>query len=115
LEWNLAGDPNFDPHTPGGCSQCKGALTIDGQSVTRNVSYYIIAHASKFVPPGSVRIESNQLAELPNVAFRTPAGKIVAIVLNERAQTQKFNIRCQERIIKTSLSPGAVGTFEWKE
>src|ERR1700744_2621653 len=55
LEWNLASDPNYGPHTSGGCSTCLGALTI-GTTVTRNVSYYIIAHASKFVRPGSVRI-----------------------------------------------------------
>ncbi|MBS1567611.1 MAG: glucosylceramidase, partial [Bacteroidetes bacterium] len=40
LEWNLANDPNYQPHTPGGCNTCLGALTI-GSTVTRNVSYYI--------------------------------------------------------------------------
>lgn len=30
LEWNLANDPSYGPHTPGGCTECKGALTIDG-------------------------------------------------------------------------------------
>lgn len=30
FEWNLANDPNFNPHTPGGCTQCKGAVTING-------------------------------------------------------------------------------------
>ena len=30
LEWNLANDPGFGPHTPGGCTECKGALTIGG-------------------------------------------------------------------------------------
>jgi glucosylceramidase len=61
LEWNLAADPDFNPHTDdGGCTMCMGALTI-GDTVTRNVSYYIIAHASKFVPPGSVRVASKLL------------------------------------------------------
>ncbi len=27
LEWNLASDPNQNPHTSGGCSNCLGALT----------------------------------------------------------------------------------------
>jgi len=49
LEWNLASDPYYNPHTNGGCTSCEGALTI-GATVIRNVSYYIIAHASKFVP-----------------------------------------------------------------
>lgn len=54
--WNLAADPLNDPHTDnGGCSMCQGALTIDKDSVSRNLAYYVIAHASKFVRPGSVR------------------------------------------------------------
>jgi glucosylceramidase len=48
LEWNLAADPQQKPHTPGGCDRCLGALTIDGDLVTREPAYYIVAHASKF-------------------------------------------------------------------
>ena len=82
LEWNLANDPTFNPHTPGGCDQCKGAVTLSG-TVTRNVGYYIVAHASKFVPAGSVRIGSNITGSLQNVAFKTPSGKKVLIVEND--------------------------------
>lgn len=57
--WNLAADPNNDPHTDnGGCSMCQGALTLTGENISRNLAYYVIAHASKFVKPGSVRIGS---------------------------------------------------------
>ncbi|HRQ31188.1 MAG TPA: glucosylceramidase, partial [Saprospiraceae bacterium] len=28
LEWNLANDGDFKPHTEGGCSTCKGAITV---------------------------------------------------------------------------------------
>jgi glucosylceramidase len=57
--WNLAADPLNDPHTDnGGCSMCQGAITINGDIVTRNIAWYTVAHASKFVRPGSVRIIS---------------------------------------------------------
>ena len=82
LEWNLANDPSFGPHTPGGCNQCKGAVTIDGSSITRNVAYYIIAHVSKYVPVGSKRIQSNILNSLLNVAFLRPDGKKTLIIYN---------------------------------
>jgi glucosylceramidase len=113
LEWNLANDPNFEPHTPGGCTQCKGAVTIDGSKATKNVSFYIIAQASKFVPPGSVRLASNVLTELPNVAFRTPEGKTVLIVLNENTDVKSFNISAGGRWIVASLHAETVGTFVW--
>jgi glucosylceramidase len=114
LEWNLASDPKFDPHTDdGGCTICQGALTVDSDSVTRNVSYYIIAHASKFVPAGSVRVHSDDSAEIPNVVFRTPAGKTVMITVNESNSEKKFAIADGKNNFTTSLPKGSVATLVW--
>ena len=83
LLWNLAADPKNQPHTDnGGCTMCQGAITIDGNTVTRNAAYYTLAHASKLVRPGSVRIESSGPESLPNVAFSAPGGRKVLIVVN---------------------------------
>lgn len=113
LEWNLAADPQFNPHTDeGGCTMCLGALTI-GDSVSRNVSYYIIAHASKFVPAGSVRIASNIAGDLHNVAFLTPEGKKVLIVVNDSDAPKDFSIRYADRYAPVSLAAASVGTFVW--
>lgn len=113
LEWNLANDPAYGPRTPGGCSECKGAVTISGSSFTRNVSYYIIAHAAKFVPAGSVRIASSLVAGLPNVALLTPSGRKVLIVVNDGAAAQGFNIRYKGKWVFSSLPAGAVATYVW--
>lgn len=113
LEWNLASDPNFEPHTDdGGCTECMGALTI-GDSIARNVSYYIIAHASRFARPGSVRIGSNITGGLYNVAFLSPEGKKVLIVVNDNDGARDFAIRDGDRFAETSLAGGAVATFVW--
>ncbi|TVQ08516.1 MAG: glucosylceramidase [Bacteroidetes bacterium] len=114
LEWNLAADPFQKPHTPGGCTRCLGAITIDGNEIERNVAYYIIAHASKFVRPGSVRIESNELRGLPSVAFTTPDGETVLIVLNDTRRTQSFGIVKDDDFVPAQLSPGAVATYVLK-
>jgi glucosylceramidase len=112
LEWNLANNPSFGPHTPGGCTMCKGALTIvSSENFERNVAYYIIAHASKFVPTGSVRIASNQAGNLNNVAFKTPAGKIVVIVENDGASSEIFNVKYNGKWFTTNLDGGSVATF----
>jgi glucosylceramidase len=112
LEWNLASDPNYSIHTPGGCTTCKGALTIIS-GYTRNVSYYIVAHASKFVTPGSVRIASNNAGSLFNVAFKRPDGKKVMIVENDGSTAQQFNIKFNDKWVTTGLEAGAVGTYVW--
>jgi glucosylceramidase len=114
LLWNLAADPQFGPHTDnGGCPVCQGAITIDGNQVSRNLAYYTIAHASKLVRPGSVRIGSTELVQLPNVAFRTPDGKIVLIVANPGAAMEKFTVRYRNQAFNTSLGAGSVGTYRW--
>ena len=113
LEWNLAADPNNGPHTNGGCSTCLPAVTVNGNSVFRNASYYIIAHASKFVRPGSVRIDTNVPGNLQNVAFKTPSGKKVLIVLNNSGTLQTFNIQYKGKLASTLLYGGSVGTYIW--
>ncbi len=114
LEWNLSSNPQLTPHTDrGGCDRCLGAVTIDGDQVVRNSAYYIIAHASKFVRPGSVRIGSTLPDSLPNVAFRTPDGRFVLIVLNRQRTTQAFNARHEGRFVNAALPGGAAGTYVW--
>ena len=112
LEWNLAADKNQQPHTDrGGCTRCLGAITIDGDSIVRNPAYYIIAHASKFVRPGSYRIGSGQNENLLNVAFKTPENNIVLIVLNKASKTQQFEVHLNGKPTITSLQGGAVATY----
>lgn len=113
LEWNLATNASYGPHTIGGCSTCLGALTINGTSITRNVSYYVIAHAAKFVRPGAVRISSTGLATLPNVAFKNVDGSKVLIVLNSASNSQTFNINFNGKIVTNTLMSGAVATYTW--
>lgn len=111
LEWNLANDVNFGPHTPGGCTTCKGALTIDGAAVKRNVAYYVIAHSSKFVPFGSKRVQSSSADNLKQVAYKTPQGNVVVVVLNEGESSVDFKIKIGDKAATTKLPASSVGTF----
>lgn len=111
LEWNLANDENFNPHTPGGCTECKGAITVaDKDNFTRNVSYYIIAHASKFIPPNSVRIASTQTEKVASAAFKTPEGKIVLILQNDSEQPERISISFKGKNAPVVLEGQSVAT-----
>lgn len=114
LEWNLANDVNYGPHTPGGCTECKGALTVQQNSINRNVSYYIIGHAARFIPPGSVRIASSEIGGISQVVFKTPQGDKVMIALNEGASPTTFQIKYQGSIAAVTLSAQSVNTLVWK-
>jgi glucosylceramidase len=124
LEWNLVSNANYTPHTDGGCTSCLGALTIDDtdQPVVRNPGYYVVAHASKFVRPGSHRISSVSANDaLPNVAFETTISQsntktktTVLIVLNDddNCNEQLFSVRFnQQWSFNYTLTSKAVATF----
>ena len=142
LLWNLAADPQNGPHTDsGGCPVCTGALTLDGDNVKRLTAYYTAAHASKFVPPGSVRIGSEPPADpsysiernyrpgapgaapaepppaptgtLPHVAFRTPTKGHVLIISNVSATDHSIHIRYGNKQAEATLPAGAVATYVW--
>lgn len=114
LEWNLAAGPDFRPYTDrGGCSMCQGAVTISGNAYTKNIAFYSMAHISKFVRPGSMRIGCNETGVLHNVAFSTPSGKIVLIVANEGNDTASFMINYNGKYATASLEGKSVATYVW--
>lgn len=115
LQWNLAADENQQPHTDrGGCTRCLGAITIKGDSIIRNPAYYIIAHASKFVPPGSVRINSNQEESLLNVAYSTPENKTVVILQNKKNETITVELNKEEEKLIITLGSKDIATLVWE-
>ncbi len=114
LEWNLAADPNYNPHTAGGCSNCQGAVTISGNNYTRNTAYYTVAHASEFVKAGAVRISSNTFStSIQDVAFKNPDGSKVVVALNTASSSQSFKIKWGGESFTYTLPAGAVATFKW--
>ena len=94
IEWNLCSDPNNSIHTSGGCSTCKGALTINGSSLSaRNVSYYIIGHASRIIDPGAIRIQATTSASnMVSAAAVNPDGSIGVVVYNSSNQSRMLAI-----------------------
>jgi glucosylceramidase len=114
LEWNLAAGPDFKPYTDrGGCNSCQGAVTINDNAYTKNIAFYSIAHISKFVRPGSIRIASNDLDSLPNVAFSTPSDKKVLIVANDSNNPQTFIITYHGKNAIATLEGKAAATYVW--
>ena len=114
LEWNVATDAGYGPRTPGGCTSCLGAVTINNSSsYTRNVSYYIIAQFSKFVKSGAVRIASSSAnGSLPNVAFKNPDGSIVLIVFNNGG-SQTFTVGSGSNTFSYTHAGSSAVSFVW--
>lgn len=116
LMWNLALDENYGPHL-GGCGDCRGVVIINSKTgeVTRNLDYYALAHASRFVRPGAQRIESSSgEGRLESVAFQNADdNSVVLIVLNAAANSRRFSVSFAGQAFEYSLPGAGVATFVW--
>jgi glucosylceramidase len=128
LLWNLALNENHGPHL-GGCGNCRGVVAIDSATgkYVRNVEFYALAHASKFVRPGGYRLASTSDSTLSSVAFRNidDNSKIVIVFNDGKAETL-FAVRWgpasfseaapfpRNEAFQYTLPAGSVATFVWK-
>ncbi len=115
--WNLALDEHGGPHL-GGCGNCRGVITIDSRTgtVTRNVEYYALAHASRFVRAGARRIASStDVRGLRSVAFRNAGDRTkVLIVLNTGSAAMPLTVRDGDNGFRYEMPAGAVATMRWR-
>ena len=93
IEWNLVNDPLYNLHTDGGCSSCKGALTMqNGNIQSRNVSYYIVAQMSRVVQRGAVRVASSGASDINHCAFVNPDGSIGIVMFNNQNDDRTVDV-----------------------
>lgn len=116
LLWNLALDQRGGPHL-GGCGNCRGVVTIDSAtgSYRRNVEYFALGHASRFVRPGAVRVGSSSGVQgVVSVAFRNADdGSKVLVVANTAAAARPVQVRWAGRAFRFPLPATSAATFVW--
>lgn len=116
--WNLALDQYHEPFL-GGCTTCRGVITVkhegDSGEAIPTVDYTALGHASKFVQPGAVRIDSNTFGQnsLEDVAFRNPDGSIVLLVMNSSGEPVPFNVEWNGLFANYTLKANTVATLVW--
>ncbi len=116
--WNLALDQDNGPFI-GGCETCRGVVTThsDG-TVTKNLEFWALGQASRFVRPGAIRVGSSSLVSgaetgVRNVAFRNPDGSLVMIAHNSSDRAQSFDVAVGDRHFAATLAAGAAATYRW--
>lgn len=116
IYWNLVLDENHGPHY-GGCELCKGVVTVDSKTgaISRNDEYYALAHFSRFVLPGALRVNSTITPKgIDNVAFQnTSDGSIVLVVVNSDTVARHISVAEAKHQFDYSMPPRSVATFVW--
>lgn len=112
LDWNFALDSAGGPHR-GGCSTCTGLVTIgDDATVDRHAEYAVLAHVARYVPAGSVRVDSS-VTDLPNVAFRTPTNRTVVVLWNPDDDERQVAIGDGRLTVHAQVAAKSLVTLAW--
>ena len=99
LEWNLVLDGKGGPKISGGCENCRGLIDIVGWDENnlryeKRPAFYALGHLSKFVAPGSKRIDSTQPdSNTKTVAMINPDDSALLIVLNNGSPSKSYNVK----------------------
>jgi glucosylceramidase len=84
------------------------------KNVTYTGLYYYLAHFSKFVRPGDVRIESTgSLDGVRVMAFKTPDGGIVTELMNSRNKDVEASVKFHDRMVRLTLPAISITTALW--
>jgi hypothetical protein len=127
--WNMALDQDHGPVAKAsdgqhGCDTCRGIITVNwdktpggsgASTVTQELDYYVLGHASKFLQAGAYRISSdeNVAANLYDVAFRNPDGSIVVYAVNSGSSDITFNVKYHSQYFTATITAGSIATYVW--
>ncbi len=120
--WNLMLDDQHKPYRPGGCNTCWGGVTIDSKDhtlkgLTRNSHYYNVAHCSKVLQPGAVRLGTKGYSAngLSCLWFRNPDGSYAVLFLNESTSPVMVNLVTDRFSVPCKVPAKALQSVLWTE
>jgi glucosylceramidase len=128
--WNLALDHEGGPQStscgvdpPAGCEEVRGSImsapvvvdtTGDEPQVRFTREYYEMGHLSKFVRPGAVRLATNAVDGVDNVAFENADGSRVLVVHNPGEAVAAIGVNVgDDSHFEAEIPPGGIATYRW--
>jgi glucosylceramidase len=72
-----------------------------------------MGHFSRFIPVGSLRVDSSQGLLLTSVAFLTPKNKVIVVVQNTHDFLIDFKLQDGSFFVKVTIPARAMQTFEY--
>jgi len=113
--WNIALDENNGPFIPAPerRSTVRGIVQIDTRTgeITYNLEFYALAHFSRYIRPGAIRVHTNQGPGLENVAVINPDGTAVVVIWNANHGERTVQITAGEQAFLYVLPARSAATF----
>jgi len=110
IVWNLMLDDKKGPYTnaSGSCTTCYGAVTImssNHSTIEPYSQYYNIAHCSKVIKPGAVRVGTSgyTASNISYQVYKNTDGSYGIIILNEGSSEQQFVFCSSDASVKYTV------------
>jgi glucosylceramidase len=113
-EWNLCADEKGGPGYTGSVGSAPIMTNLTNKTYFVQPHYYMMAHFTKYVRPGAVRIGYTASAIPTNVeftAFRNTNGTIAVVVMNRSANNVTIKLRQAGQIVKPVVPAHSFATL----
>lgn len=119
-DWNLALNTEGGPNWAKNFVDSPIIVNATAREFYKQPMYYVLGHFSKFVPRGSVRIDSRlegdvAASKLEYAAFKTPDSAVVVIVLNK--EDKNFTLKIEDvsgtGSLQEVITERSITTFIW--
>jgi glucosylceramidase len=120
MVWNYMLDENGAPNRPGGCTTCYGLVEIsstDYKTLDRKSHYYLIAHLSKVIFPGAIRIDVSgfKAVGLYVTIVENLDGTYGAVLQNDTDIAIETVIEDDKHSFPLTLAPKSITSCKWKQ
>jgi glucosylceramidase len=91
------------------------AVNSINNQIQKNIEYYLLGHASKFVLYNAKRIVTadTRNAGISQVAYINTDGTKVLLAYNHQSISQKIQINENGKSFNYLIEPGSLVTFKW--
>lgn len=120
--WNLMLDDKKGPYSPaaGSCKTCYGAVDIssaDYRTLDYRTHYYNIAHASKVIKPGAVRIGTDGYSAegISYLCFMNPDNTVGVIILSKAAEDHSLVFSTESHTVRCDIPSKSLVSLIWQE
>ncbi|KAL1422249.1 hypothetical protein MTO96_022130 [Rhipicephalus appendiculatus] len=124
-DWNLALDTGGGPNWASNFVDSPVIVNATAKEFYKQPTYYALAHVSKFLPRGSVRVEchlerslsqNSATTNLEYAAFTTPDSAVVVVVLNKDDKKYAMKIKdvSGSRTVQKIINERSITTFTWQ-
>lgn len=115
VDWNMVLDTQGGPNLAKNWCVAPVIVDVEKDEVYYTPLYYVMAHFSKYIRPGAMRIGIETSNEnLMVTAVENPDESIVVIVLNSSTEDQTFELKIGDRNTFVSVNSEAIQTIRVK-